>query len=392
MLLASAGTVSLSAPSLCYAPPMLPASAKVEAMPAAFSNLEVEVTVPEGDRDGLEWKPARPDVSNETPEWSSVPLGASPDGRVTVPIALGATYTFRWGEGAATEYTPHRAPDADWLGDVPATGGIAGAQAAVALLRALEAGESRLRADVLLPGTNPNIESAIPVESTQLQVVAHTIARALANSGHRVMCLFDSAGTAASATSWRDKAQDATAAGRPAGMVSPTVSLGAIADKSVSREDVVGVDGAGDGSTLKRDYTPCVDPSDPADVYIAVEPRNSRGDAVVLALMQAVAKVPGAKWVLLNPRLDDGTLQPTFGLRATDRHAAFVATFTQAYLARGMYIVKRPTMIAREKGHVRAMYGQGWEALRKESDGSYSRFAAGPEARPPVKKLEGLTW
>ena len=49
----------------------------------------------------------------------------------------------------------------------------------------------------------------------------------------------------------------------------------------------------------------CVDAAAPSDVYLIAAPTNSRGDAVVLAVEQAVNKVPGACWVLLNPDLED---------------------------------------------------------------------------------------
>ena len=95
--------------------------------------------------------------------------------------------------------------------------------------------------------------------------------------GLTVTVIFPSAGTAAAA-----QASFKTALGRP---VSGHVRTGAIS-AAVTRTLIA------EG----YDFTKCVRADEPSDVYLVAAPVNSRGDAVVMAVEQAVDKVSDADW------------------------------------------------------------------------------------------------
>ena len=58
---------------------------------------------------------------------------------------------------------------------------------------------------------------------------------------------------------------------------------------------------------------------------------------------QAVAKVPDACFVLLNPDLDDTILSYTFGITISDRVRKFVRQFDTCYYYRGTFQMVRPS-------------------------------------------------
>jgi hypothetical protein len=319
-------------------------------------------------------------------------LVAGPGETVAFELALGRAYALRLRDadgrtGPVARVSAHdggAAADSAWLRAVPRAVGHAAAQASVSLLRAVERGELLVRCDALLPGLNPRIESACALDERLLLVLSFELARALLTTGRTVMLLSEGAGAAASArAAWAELYR----APPPAAL-----AFNALSNKPVTRDEVYGLNLRPDGGAFKPawDFTPAVSAEAPRDAYVCVRPRNSRGDAVVLALMQAQAKVSGATWLLVNPELDDGTLRATFGLRETDRYAAFLARFAQVYLARGMYLTKRPAMTVRERGHVGMRYGLGWEALKRTADG-FAPLATW-QAPPSAGEIDGLSW
>jgi len=295
-------------------------------------------------------------------------------------LRIGRAYSLRFRDaegrvGPATLASAIADPDlcAWWLCAVPRSVGHAAVQAAVSLVRALAAGERRLRCDVLLPGLNPRIETACGLDDRLLQLLSFELARCLASAGRSVMLLFDSAGTAASAqAAW----VQLYAVPPPASVV-----FRGLANKPVTRDEARG---------LNWDFSPAVTPNEPRDAYVVVRPRNSRGDAVVLALMQAHAKMPDATWLLINPELEDTALRGTFGIRETDRYMSFLGSFEQCYLARGMYLVKRPRMTVSERGHLGMRYGESWDALKRNANGfsPIERFAR----RPTPNEIDAVGW
>lgn len=319
-------------------------------------------------------------------------LVAGPGETVRLVVEVGRTYSlrFRDAEGRVGPATLASAvSDSDlcawWLCAVPRTAGHAAVQAAVSLVRALEAGEKLLRCDVLIPGLNPRIEASCGLDERLMQLVSFELARALLSAGRSDMLLYDSAGTAAAAqAAWR------TLYGAPP---PPDLVFRGLTNKPVTRDAVRGLSTAGgDGGAARPpwDFSPAVTPDEPRDAYLCVRPRNSRGDAVVLALMQAQAKVPGATWLLVNPELEDSALRGTFGIRETDRYVAFLKRFAQCYLARGMYLVRRPAMTVSERGHLGTRYGESWDALRRSPEGF--ALAARFERPPTPNEINAVGW
>jgi hypothetical protein len=310
---------------------------------------------------------------------------------VNVRLEVGRAYDLRFraadGQvGPSTRISAHGDPELCqwWLCAVPRSVGHAALQASVSIVRALEAGERMLRCDVLLPGLNSRIETACGLDERLLQLLSFEIARAFVNAEQSAMLLFDSAGSAAAAqAAWTQLY------GRP-----PPASLAfrGLTNKPVTRDEVRGLNTIGGGTERRApwDFSPAVSPDDPRDAYICVRPRNSRGDAVVLALMQAHAKMPDSAWVLINPELEDTALRSTFGIRETDKYMAFLKRFAQFYLARGMYLVRRPAMNVQERGHLGMRYAESWDALKRTKDGF--ALLAQFDAQPTSNEIDALRW
>lgn len=307
-----------------------------------------------------------------------------------VLIEVGRVYSMRFRDvegrvGPPTIVSALADPElcAWWLCAVPRTVGHAALQAAVSLMRALEAGEKLIRCDVLIPGLNPRIETACGLDDRLLCLLSFELARALLAAGRSAMLLFDSAGTAASAqAAWQQLYREPPP---------PSLSFRGLTNKPVTRDEVRGLNTI-DGVDCRPpwDFSPAVTPDDPWDAYVCVRPRNSRGDAVVLALMQAQAKMPDATWLLVNPELEDTALRGTFGIRETDRYMSFLKQFAQVYLARGMYLVRRPAMTVSERGHLGMRYGETWDALKRNAEGFalIERF----NKQPTSNEIDAISW
>lgn len=380
--------------------------------PAQRVLLETTVRVPEG----------------LTLEYASEPFDAGADGvwpeggaggrftaaaggeTVSLQIDVGRVYSLRFRDeaqglvGRSTRVSAHGEPDECqyWLCAVPRTVGHAAVQASVSLMRALEDGQRMLRCEALLPGLNPRLESACSLDERLLYLLAFELARPILGAGRSTMLLFDSAGAAASA-----EAAYAQLYGEPP--PEGAMQFCALANKPVTRDEARGLNTMQCGPERRpaHDYCPRVSADSPCDAYVVVRPRNSRGDAVVLALMQAHAKVPDATWIIVNPELDDTQLRYTFGIKETSMHAAFLRGFQQVFLARGMYLVKRPSMSVKERGHLGMRYGEPWQALKRTADGfallrSFDEYAAddasAEDARtkqrrqPTQAEIDAISW
>jgi len=159
----------------------------------------------------------------------------------------------------------------------------------------------RLRIELQPPGLNRHIENSHSYSEPLLGLSVLALAEAL--RGLRVTVVFPDTGSAAGG-------QDAfrKALGRPVGS---HVRVGSVSG-AVTRELI----------QEQYDFTAeTVDPMDPSDVYLFAAPANSRGDAAVLAIQQAVAKVrrlhmlPLQGHVLSYPRLPHSLTATVVGRR-----------------------------------------------------------------------------
>ena len=240
-------------------------------------------------------------------------------------------------------WSPGEAP---LLRRVPTSSEVALLQAQSSLIAAVTDGngpmEKRLRLEVLPPGLNKIIENSHAYSEPLLGLVSLALAECL--HGLKVETIFPSAGTMAAA-----QASFKKATGRLCGS---HVGMGAF--KAAVTRDLI---------AEGFDFTAsCVDPNDPADVYLIVSPTNSRGDAVALAVQQAVEKCPSSCFVLLNPDLEDTILSYTFGIHTSDAVRSFVQKFETCYYYRGIFQLVRPSNRPLEKGCLLHHYKQEWVA------------------------------
>lgn len=120
------------------------------------------------------------------------------------------------------------------------------------------------------------------------------------------------------------------------------------------------------------------------DVYLVVQPKNVRGDAVILDVEEMVNKAPKAKFILLNPFFEDTDSNQANSIIETDRQRKLLYSFVevkyqkffhtevtssngitvrsfkqrrdshsnQVYHLRPVYFVRRPSLEAEEIGLV----------------------------------------
>lgn len=142
-----------------------------------------------------------------------------------------------------------------------------------------------------------------------------------------------------------------------------------------------------------HDFTPgIVNPDDPCDVYIFASPANSRGDAVVLAVEQAVEKLPEASFVLLNPDLEDTVLSYTFGIHTSDKCRKFVSNFETTYAYRGIFQIERPSNRPLERGAVLHHHGGPWTAHGLCQKAGGFELLASFDSKPSKAELGGVPW
>lgn len=300
---------------------------------------------------------------HEAMPWDAAGLAAVRPSRAPppAPTAADALRTDVWAAGE----TP-------LLSLVPTSADLALLQAQSSLLAAVRAGEKRLRVELLCPGLNRVIESSHAYSEPLLGFTALALAESL--RGLKVQCVFPSAGTGAGARSAFEKA-----ASHP---LSSHVSVGAFSG-AVTRDAIAS----------DHDFTAkCVDPEAPADVYLVVAPTNSRGDAVALAVRQAVDKVPGACWVIFNPDLEDTILSYTFGITTSDAVRSFVGAFKPCFYYRGIFQTLRPSNRVLERGCLLHHFKGPWVAHGLcAAAGGFDELASFEE-RPSRAELSALPW
>ncbi|PXF41539.1 hypothetical protein BWQ96_08742 [Gracilariopsis chorda] len=195
---------------------------------------------------------------------------------------------------------------------------------------ALQAGQRRVRVDAIIPGLNVRVEETYPYSSATLNTVAlQTVLNTdLIGGAQSCTLLFPSAGAAAAAaTQYR-------------------------------RDGVTLPEGVRTGSFSDT-------PSEHANVLVA--PVATRGDPLLPLLEGAVASAPQAVWMLLNADLSAD--RAAVGMRESARRARFEDSFERAFYFRNVFMVKRPTLRAVEKGALLFCYGAGWSVFALQTDG-----------------------
>jgi len=258
-------------------------------------------------------------------------------------------------------------PSSDPASTIPMSPDEVVKQAQESLSSAVAAGVRKIRCDLLTPGLNPILEDRFPFDEKQIFGIAFQLAETFPTL--KTTMLFESQGTAASAQAYYQ---------RQRGSLPPNIRLGVTAGKQVIRDNI----------QAGQDVTPDVSADDPADIYFVVRPKNSRGDSVILAVEQAVEKVDGATWVLLNPMLDDAG--DAAGIGERDRQRAFLSQFESAYQFRGLFTIQRPSLVPRERGLILHTFGSTWATFRF-NQGSYEKIKDF-DSEPSRTQINSLRW
>jgi len=244
-------------------------------------------------------------------------------------------------------------------------------QAQINFATAVSLDMKRIRCDVLVPGLNEVIENRFPYDESTMFDIAFRLATFV--TPMKVKLLFESAGTAASAKEYYMRS-----IGKE---LPPTLSFGTFSSARVIRDRV---------NQQGDDMTPEVRADDLCDIYMVVRPKDNRGDSVILAVEQAVQKLPGATWVLLNPILEDTVGGYTFGIRETDRRRSFLSQFEIVYLYRGLFLIQRPSLIPSERGAILKNLGQPYRVFKLNNQG-YELLGEFKD-KPGRNDLNGLPW
>jgi len=213
------------------------------------------------------------------------------------------------------------------------------------------------------------IDARFPYQESVL--LRQTIQLAQIFPSKKVMMLFDSAGTAASAQAYYKKMVNETV---PKNLIFSVASRGRVIRDKLHSED----------------FTPDVKSESPCDIYMVVRPENLRGDSVVLSIEQAVNKVPDATWILLNPALEDTVDGYTFGIQERDRRKQFVDQFETCFHYRGLFSIRRPTLVPKEHGALVKRFEEPWTAFRL-TQGGYQKVKEWDE-KPTRSKLNSIAW
>eukprot|EP00181_Compsopogon_caeruleus_P002089 CAMPEP_0184686626 /NCGR_PEP_ID=MMETSP0312-20130426/23317_1 /TAXON_ID=31354 /ORGANISM="Compsopogon coeruleus, Strain SAG 36.94" /LENGTH=388 /DNA_ID=CAMNT_0027141927 /DNA_START=935 /DNA_END=2101 /DNA_ORIENTATION=+ len=209
--------------------------------------------------------------------------------------------------------------------------------------RPVEAGPSRWSISILIPGLNPQLENTAPFNEQLQFSIAAGIANVLTNETENlsVVLLFASAGTAASARKYLSIKSSAGNGGPGKFLISSLDSRGF---ERVLVETSASTDGL-----EKRAET-----SHERQVFIAVGPKNNRGDSVTLILEQIVAILQRqdsfSALVLLNPELEGRDDVLALNIREIQRRRAFVSSFQAAFYFRPLFVIQRPSLVAKERG------------------------------------------
>lgn len=291
-----------------------------------------------------------------------------------------------------------------------------------AIDNAWKSGVRRMQIGALIPGLNPALEETFPYND---QLLVQTVRRlveesdTIRNAPH-IALLFKSAGTAAAALD--------------------------LYQKTTQLQENVSV-----ASFFRRD-TPVGDASRLAEApgfNIVVNPVNSRGDPVILDIMDLVKEQPEASWILINPDFTGD--RSALGVREIDRRNKFLSDFAQVFyfrnlvrrllnanicvilnsaplpfahswqcdpreflprasaplrsiltcpitvmhasisiFARAQFVVKRPTLIPIEKGILMYAYPGPWElyGIRNREYEQVAQFEAAPDRNQITRAIE----
>jgi hypothetical protein len=235
------------------------------------------------------------------------------------------------------------------------------------ILKAVNAGCTRLRCLVALPGINEKLETTVPYSETLLFALTYAFAQKLTATNfysigdelNEVRLVFSSAGKANAAKSLFDELGDVT----PCGEASAKFSC--FGEESANA--------TWDASELlsKKSATW-------RGFIIIVEPRNLRGDSAIPRLenliqqqMQALDVVsshgPGRDfqviWILLNPYLEDQADNVTLSIREIDRRRQFLYSFQIGFFMEPIVEILRPDLIAVEHGVLIRSFGENWNVF-----------------------------
>ena len=203
------------------------------------------------------------------------------------------------------------------------------ALATAALSRAIHAGHHRIRINALIPGLNPLIEDTFPYSSQTLQLLVRSLLTdtpSLAQVPDAVL-LFPSDGGAAAAASVYS--------------TNPLPSSEHVRTSSFAVRDLVAVDGRVS-----------------AHANVLVAPVCRRGDDIMNQLTTVISEAPDAVWILFNAAFDAD--RAAVGIKEMTRRSHFENSFVNAFYYRGLYKIKRPSLIAVEKGALLYLYPGPW--------------------------------
>lgn len=244
--------------------------------------------------------------------------------------------------------------------------------AAAGLDRAAAKGTARLQIDALVPGLNPTLEDSFPYNERLLVMLVRALltqSTALRDSA-RVALLFKSEGTAASARQVYKKEGDLPA--------NATIASYYLRDGD-GESRLAGTDG----------------------FNVIINPVNARGNPVIVDVMRLVEQQPEAGWVMLNP--DFSADRSALGMKDVKHRQEFLDTFQSVFYFRNLvsacslflreretgcdsdeltgggyyaakFVIKRPKLIAVEKGALLYCFGDDWSVFRFEKD-SYEEVA-----------------
>lgn len=241
--------------------------------------------------------------------------------------------------------------------DPPTSIEAAVALAAKSVDNAISAGVKRVRVTALIPGLNPIAEDTYPF-SLSLQNI---LARALVTQTSTLSALpdasllFESAGTAAAASAQYT---------RDAGETYVRGDDDDNNDDTVNNEDGQSVR-VKTASFAGRDF---VEGRASKHANVLVAPVSSRGDPIMDDLEAVIREAPDAVWVLFNARLDVD--RAAVGMAESTRRASFEESFEDIFYFRNLFEIKRPRLIAVERGAILKCFGQAYQVFGL-ADGEY---------------------
>lgn len=183
-----------------------------------------------------------------------------------------------------------------------------------AITDALDAGHTRLRLNALIPGLNPAVEQSYPYSVAALNTLARSVIVFNSQLSQVPSCslLFSSTGAAAMASSQyiRDESRYTYSESEQMAAIPVEINMASFAKR--------------DAKAARTS----------PHVNVIVAPISSRGDPVMDDIDEIMLENPEATWILLNA--DFGVDRAAVGMRESNRRAAFIASFTEAFYFRNL--------------------------------------------------------